>query len=202
MPTAGYTATFRCDGDTRTVGFDGFTLVVRDLKGMHYLERMVAEPGREFHVLDLVAAEEGTLPVGRQGDRTGLDGEAGVGLSVIDEQARAAYRRRLAEVDEDIEEARLNNDIGRLALAERDREFLTAELKQAVGLAGRHRTVGSNAERARTAVARSIRYALDRLEEHHPRLAAHLHQTVNTGTYCSYTPDPLAAVVWQVSGTD
>lgn len=199
--TVGYTATFRCDGDTRTVCFGGDTVVVRDLKGMRYLERLVADPGREFHVLDLVAAEEGTLPVGRQSDRAGLHGEAGGGLSVIDEQARAAYRRRLAEVDEDIEEAQLHNDIGRLALAERDREFLTAELRQAVGLAGRHRSVGSNAERARTAVARSIRYALDRLEGHHPMVAAHLHQTVRTGTYCSYTPDPLAAVAWEVSGT-
>ncbi len=201
-PTAAEKATFRCDGDTRTVCFGGYTVRVRDLKGMRYLERLLAEPGREFHVLDLVAVEEGTLAVGHQSDRTGLDGEAGVGLPVIDQQARDAYQRRLAEVDEDIEEARRNNDVGRLEMAERDREFLIAELKQAVGLARRHRAVGSNAERARTAVARSIRYALDRLEEHHPTLAAHLHRAVNTGTYCSYTPDPLAPVVWQVSRTD
>ena len=201
-PTAADKATFRCDGDIRTVCFNGCTVLVRDLKGMRYLERLLGEPGREFHVLDLVAVGEGTLPVGHQSDRTGLDGEAGVGLPVIDEQARDAYQRRVAEVDEDIEEARRNNDLGRLELAERDREFLIVELKQALGLAGRHRAIGSNAERARVAVARSIRYALDRLEEHHPTLAGHLHQAVNTGTYCSYTPDPLAPVVWQVSGTD
>jgi hypothetical protein len=153
-------------------------------------------------VLDLVATEEGTLPVGHQSDRTGLDGEAGAGLPAIDQQARDAYQRRLAEVDEDIEDARRSNDIGRLERAERDREFLIAELKQAVGLAGRHRSVGSNTERARTAVARSIRYTLDRLKRHHPKLAAHLHRSVNTGTYCSYTTDPLAPVVWQVSHTD
>lgn len=200
--TAPKTATFRCDGDIRTVCFDGDIVLVRDLKGMRHLERLLAEPGREFHVLGLVAAEEGTLPVGHARDRTGLDGEAGVGLPVIDRHARDAYQRRLAEVDEDIEEARRNNDVGRLELAQHDREFLIAELKQAVGLAGRHRAVGSNAERARTAVARSIRYAIDRLEGHHPTLAAHLHRAVDTGTYCSYTPDPLAPVVWRVSGTD
>ena len=201
-PTSPETATFRCDCDTRTVCFGGRTVLVRDLKGMRYLERLLAEPGREFHVLDLVATEEGTLPVGHQTDRTQLDSEAGGGLPVIDEQARAAYKRQLAEVEADIEEARQMNDIGRLELAERDREFLIAELKQAVGLAGRHRAVGSTAERARTAVTRSLRYAIGRLEEHHPTLAAHLGQTVRTGTYCSYAPDPLAPVMWQVSDTD
>ena len=36
--------------------FDGHTVRVRDLKGMHYLARLLADPGREYHVLDLVAA--------------------------------------------------------------------------------------------------------------------------------------------------
>lgn len=177
--------------------FAGQTVLVRDLKGMRYLARLLAEPDREFHVLDLVAAEEGVHPFG-QTTRTGeLDSEPGGGLPVIDEQARASYRRRLAEVEDDIEDAKRDNDVGRLELAERDREFLVAELKQAVGLGGRHRTVGSDAERARTAVARSIRYAMDRLEQHHPRLGVHLRHAVRTGTYCSYTPDPLASVVWE-----
>lgn len=191
-------ATFRCDGDTRTVGFDGRTVLVRDLKGMRYLERLLAEPGREFHVLDLVAAEEGTLPVGRTADAAEVPGEAGIGLPVLDEQARSAYQRRLADVEEDIEEACRMNDVGRLELAEHDRAYLIAELKQAVGLAGRHRMVGSDAERARTSVARSIRYAVGRLEEHHATLARHLQHAVRTGTYCSYTPDPRAPVVWDV----
>src|SRR5690606_23777224 len=98
--------------------------------------------------------------------------------------------------EDDIEEARRNNDLARLQLAESERGFLVAELKHAVGLAGRLRSVGSDAERARTAVTRSIRYALDRIEQHHPVLAAHLRRAIDTGTYCSYTPDPLAPVVW------
>ena len=34
---------------------------VRDLKGVRYLAQLLAHPGREFHVLDLVAAENGTI---------------------------------------------------------------------------------------------------------------------------------------------
>ena len=94
--------------------------------------------------------------------------------------------------------ARLPNDIGRVELAPRDRDFLVAELARAVGLGGRHRSVGGTAERARTSVTRSLRYALARLAPHHPALAAHLEQSVHTGTYCVYTPDPLAAIRWHV----
>jgi tetratricopeptide (TPR) repeat protein len=51
--------TFRREGDYWSVVFEGQTVRVRDLKGMRYLARLLAHPGREFHVLDLVAAESG-----------------------------------------------------------------------------------------------------------------------------------------------
>ena len=91
------------------------------------------------------------------------------------------------------------NDPGRRALAERDRDFLLVELSRAVGLGGRDRTTGGNAERARTSVTRSLRYAIGRLSEHHPDLGAHLGRCVRTGAFCGYQPDPLAPVVWDLS---
>lgn len=191
-------AVFCSETDTRTVRLGGRAVVVRDLKGLRYIERLLAEPGREFHVLDLVAVENGTLSTGAPAGHHADDGRlAAVGMPALDEQARAAYRRRLAEVEEDIDEATAMNDPARCALAERDREYLIAELRSAVGLAGRQRSTGGSAERARTAVTRSVRYALTRLAEHHPVAAAHLQQRVRTGTYCSYTPDPMVPIDWQ-----
>jgi hypothetical protein len=192
------TATFRCDGDTRTICFGELTVLMRDLKGFRYIERLVANPGREFHVLDLVAVERGSLPTGPT-DRQGFDAVAegtGAGLPVIDDEARNAYRRRLAEVEDDIDEAIRMHDEGRVELAQRDRDYLIAELARAAGLGGRHRTVGGTAERARTSVTRSLRYALERLAQHHPTVATHLEHSVHTGTYCSYAPDPLAPILW------
>ncbi len=55
---------FRREGDYWSVVFEGRTVRVRDLKGMRYLARLLAHPGRDFHVLDLVAAETGS-PVAR-----------------------------------------------------------------------------------------------------------------------------------------
>ena len=189
---------FRRDGDQRTITFAGTSTTTRDLKGYRYLDRLLTNPDREFHVLDLVSVEAGTLPTSTSRDEDMglhvLDG----GLPAIDDEAREAYRRRLAEVDDDIEQARRDNDMGRVALAERDRDYLIAELRRAVGLGERHRTTGSTAERARTSVARSLRYALGRLRDQHPELAVHLDRSIRTGTYCSYAPDPAVAVEWEI----
>jgi hypothetical protein len=166
-------------------------VTVTDLKGYRYLERLLADPGREWHVLDLVAAERGSPA-----------GALEAGLPVLDDMAREAYRRRLAEVEQDIDEATLMNDLGRLELAERDRDYLVAELNAAIGLGGRERLVHGSSERARTSVARCLRYAVARLAEQHADLAAHLQGSVRTGMYCSYRSDPLAPVQWRVRDPD
>lgn len=189
---------FRCDGNTRELRFDGVTVLIHDLKGLRYLERLLAEPNREFHVLDLIAVERGslpTVPITHDGGdlSTGDGGHAGLHL---DDQAREAYRRRLVDVDEEIDDATQANDLARLELAQHDRDYLIRELSRAVGLGGRARQAGATSERARMSVTRAIRYATERVTEHHPALGRHLRQTVRTGTYCEYTPDPLVAAWW------
>lgn len=191
--------TFSAQGSSRTVVFQGRTTTLRDLKGLRYVARLVAEPGREFHVLDLVAAESGILRPGVAHPDAGPAVHGGEsGLPVLDDVARDAYRRRLVDIDDDIEDARRMNDPERAALAERDREYLIAELESAVGLGGRGREVGASAERARTSVTRSIRYALDQLAEIQPDLAAHLDHSISTGTYCCYENDPVTRLTWHL----
>jgi len=194
-------ATFRCDGDVREVAFGGVRATVRDMKGLRYVERLLAEPGRDFHALELVTGEQGSsrgAPTSTADVDIDDDGSLGAaGLPTLDDRAREAYRRRLADVEEDIDDATQMNDPVRRELAERDREFLLLELRRAAGLGGTIRTTGGNAERARTAVTRSIRYALTRLAEQHPVAATHFEQHIRTGTYCSYQPDPLTPIDWQ-----
>ncbi len=190
---------FRCEGEMRVVTFAGTTVRLKERKGMRYLERLLAEPNREFHALDLVSVERGALPTGKYvDDDLALTGGASVGLEVFDAVAREAYRRRLEEVEADIAEAEGNNDLERARLARADRQFLIDELARGVGLDGRARTVGDGAERARTSATRTLRYALARIAEHHPALSQHLERTVRTGTYFVYEPDPLAQVSWEI----
>ncbi|MBA1145905.1 hypothetical protein H0Z60_02420 [Ectothiorhodospiraceae bacterium WFHF3C12] len=186
---------FRREGDTRTITYGGRTVLLRDLKGMRYLQRLLSEPGREFHVLDLVTVERGALPTGSASESLHLGAERG--LEVFDSRAREAYRERLAEVEEDIAEAEANNDFERASLARTDREFLVEELRRGVGLNGRARTIGGGVERARTSATRSLRYALDRIAQHHPQLAEHLGRTVRTGAYFAYEPDPRVPIEWE-----
>ena len=189
VPAGQTSATFQCADGMRHVSFNGVQFSTPDLVGYRHLGRLLKRPGEDIAALDLVLAERGSTPG---------DPEPQWGLPALDEQARSAYRRRLTEVEEDIAEAEANNDPVRAELARRDRDFLLAELSRAVGLGGRIRQEGSDAERARMSVFRSIRYAIDRIAEHDPRLAEHLRRGVTTGTTCCYTPDPLAPVSWDV----
>ncbi len=192
------TSTFRREADTRTLGFDGCTVVVHDLLGMRYLERLLAEPGREFHALDLIAVENGSVPRPRHFDDEAGRGGTGDAGCHLDPQAREAYRRRLLDIDEDIEDATRNNDVGRIALARADREFLVNELSRAVGLGGRSRRAASTVERSRTSVTRTLRYAIARIALHHAPLGEHLRHAVSTGVYCVYRPDPRTPIHWEV----
>jgi hypothetical protein len=149
-------------------------------------------------VLDLVTVERGALPTGRHPEQgQAIGGPAGIGLEVFDSKAREAYRRRLAEVEQDIAEAEANCDLRRAELARADRQFLIDELCRGVGLNGRARAVGDGVERARTSATRSLRYALDRMAQHHPGLGEHLARTIRTGNYFVYEPDPRAPVHWE-----
>ena len=178
------TNVFRREGDYWSVAFEGHTVRVRDLKGMRYLAQLLAQPGREFHVLDLVAAATGQqMALGDAGE-------------ILDERAKTAYRRRLAEIEEDIEQARALGDATREAQADAERDFLVRELARAVGLGGRDRRAASASERARSGVTRAIRQAMARIGEYHPQLGEHLNRAVRTGTYCAYVPDPRAPTAW------
>jgi len=180
---------FRREGDFWSVVFAGHTVRLRDRKGLHYLARLLADPGREFHVLDLVSGESAEAPTFRDG------GDAG---ELLDARAKESYRRRLAEIEEDLEEARTLGDSERAAQADAEREFLVRELARAVGLGGRGRRAGSVSERARASVTRAVRQAMAHIREHDAPLGEHLDRAVRTGTYCAYLPDSRVPVDWRL----
>lgn len=147
---------------------------LRDSRGLQYLARLLSEPRRSVHALDLAGAVE----AGDLGDA----GEA------LDPEARAAYKKRLAELDDEVHEAEAVNDRARLTRARAEIEFLSAELSRAFGLGGKGRRVGSAAERARVAVTRRIRETIRKIAEQAPDMGKVLDRAVKTGTFCSYDP--------------
>jgi hypothetical protein len=129
--------------------------------------------------------------------------EAGLRRSRLDEadrlfdpQAKAAYRRRLHELEEDLEEARSWGDPERAARAEQEMDALTQELLRGAGLGGRNRALPSPAERARVSVTKAIRKAVTMIARQCPALGDHLAASVRTGRYCSYAPPGEAPPTW------
>jgi uncharacterized membrane protein len=165
------------EGDYWTLAHAGALVRLKDSLGLQYLARLVAEPGREVHVLELVG--------GRRGGEAGAvdTGDAG---ELLDDEARDSYRRRLADLEEELREAESFADAERASRLREEIEFLGAELGRAVGLGGRSRRAGSSAERARSAVQRRIKNALERVEEHDRALAAYLARAVKTGNFCVF----------------
>jgi hypothetical protein len=176
LPNEG--VSLRREGELWVVRGFGEQVHVRDSRGLLWLARLMEEPGRELHVLDLAGAT---------GRAVGSD--AGPAL---DEQARTAYRARIRALRSEREEAEMANDLARVERAGREIEALTAEIERAFGLGGRERRVGAASERARSNVQRRISHALAQIQAASPRLGEHFGASVKTGTFCSYTPLPIA----------
>jgi hypothetical protein len=122
-------------------------------------------------------------------------GDAG---EMLDAQAKAAYKRRTAELREQLEEARELNQLERVDQLEEEIEAVGRELSRAVGLGGRDRRAASASERARINVTRAIKVALERIAEHNPALATLLTGSIRTGTFCRYTPGSRLPTSWQL----
>ncbi|MFI9572117.1 ATP-binding protein [Microbispora rosea] len=176
-PVAG--AGFRWDGAVWTLEFGGHTVRLPDAKGLRDLHCLLSHPGADLPAVRLLAPEGGELVVAARG----MGGDA-----VLDEEAKARYRRRLALLDEEIDRAAERGDDGRAAEFDRERAALLDELRSASGLGGRDRRLGDEAERARKAVTARIRDVLRKLDRLHPAMAAHLRAAVSTGATCRYQP--------------
>jgi hypothetical protein len=177
---------------------------LRDAKGLRHLARLLAHPGREFHTVDLEAADRPAappVPVGSpgraEGDQLAVRADLGDAGALLDAPAKAAYQARLGELRVELEEAEGANDPVGAARARAELEFLVGELARAVGLGGRDRRAAAHAERARLNVTRAIRAAVANLARANPALGRHLAATVRTGRYCAYTPDPRLPIAWQ-----
>jgi hypothetical protein len=182
-------AVLRHEIDFWTVVYGSDSFQLKNTKGISLLQTLLRHPGREFHVLDLAGG--GEHPV--EGSGRAAAGDAG---ELLDPAARAAYKRRLEDLRDALEEARRWSDVERAARAEQEIDFLTDELASAVGLGGRSRAAASAAERARVNVSRTIGAVVKKIAAGSPALGQHLTAAVRTGYFCSYAPDPRVPVAW------
>ncbi len=168
----------------RSAGEAGHLL--RNLAGLGQIALLVAQPGREWHVLDLVGAAAGSaLP----------SSDAGV---ILDDRARRAYQARMAGLRVDLDEAENRADLERAASLRLEVDAIESELLRAFGLGGRSRRMGDASERARINVRRNLRRAIDAIDQVDAGLGDHLRHRVVTGRFCSYRPSMSDPTTWSV----
>src|SRR5262249_53003085 len=144
---------------------------------------------------DTIGGTEEALPVGLT-IRRGLSGDAG---EMLDAQAKREYRRRLQDLDELLQEQRERGNHERADQIESEINFYKREIQRAVGVGGRHRRTGSNAERARLSVTSAIKTALEKISEPDGELGNLVGRSIRTGSFCSYVPSPESPVIWEFS---
>jgi DNA-binding NarL/FixJ family response regulator len=194
-------AVFRMEGEFWRISYEQEEIHLKDSIGLHYVSCLLRQPGREFHVLDLVRLVRGS-PQGLQPTRGGQAGDSGLHLGpghageLLDDRAKAAYKRRIVEVEAELQEAEAWADTERASALREELEMLAEELARAVGLGGRDRVAASDAERARVNVTKAIWGVSRRIAKRHPMLGRHFERSLRTGTYCCYSPDEHHPVVW------
>jgi hypothetical protein len=145
---------------------------VPNLVGMQYVKALVDRPGQEITAAELAGASV-------------VDGAR---HELVDRETLDHYRRRVRELDAEIAAADDDADLARAEGLRLEREDLRDELGRVLGLAGSRRTFADSSERARTAVHKAVKRAIDAIGEIEPGLATHLRGSIVTGRICRYEP--------------
>jgi hypothetical protein len=166
-------ATCSPQGHAWTVNRGRRSALVRHAVGMLHLAVLLANPGTEIAAAELAAGADA------------LAGRADVSTQpVLDRTSVLQYRARLESLRETIEAK--PGAAG--AAARHEYDWLTSDLAASTGLAGRLRPFTDDGERARLAVGKAIRRAINRIEAADPLIGRHLRDAVRTGRSCSYRP--------------
>ncbi|MGH4018512.1 MAG: hypothetical protein ACRDT0_04560, partial [Pseudonocardiaceae bacterium] len=163
------------------VEVDEQQIALADLVGLRYLGELLERPGEDVAAVDLCAAVV-----------------AGGWQDVLDRPAIDAYRRRVRDLDAAIDAADTDADLAGVERLRLERDAVRAELTRSLGLGGRVRGFASSPERARTAVRKAIKRALDVIAQADPVLGDDLRAGISTGVVCRYTPAGSSPRRWKV----
>ena len=168
------------EGEVWSMAYEGAGAQLVEVKGFHDLARLLAQPNEPVHCLDLL----GAVPTSGSPDE------------MLDSQARRDYRRRIEELQSELERAETNNDFATVDRARAELDAVVDELAKATGLGGRSRKIGDPAEKARSTVRWRIRAAIKKILAAHLRLGQHLSNSIRTGMFCVYSPE--SAIDWEL----
>jgi pimeloyl-ACP methyl ester carboxylesterase len=191
-------AIFRREGDYWTVSWQDSVARLRDAKGFRYLAYLLSNPGRQVLARELAVL--GTEPSKARAsiDSDGTAASLGDAGAMLDTNARDQYRKRIADLREELADADRLNDTSRASRLRVELEAINDQLAAALGLGGRVRRAASHSERARVTVTKAIKAAIAKIRASDAVLGRHLATSIRTGNFCAYDPGPDGPSAWQL----
>ncbi len=186
---------FRKEGEYWITAYQDGSANLRERGGMRLIALLLGRPGEKISAVEMfaaVAADAGTSP-----QHDGLSGAVDLGDAgeKFDARALSEYRRRITELESEIDLAEASHDSDTAARARAERDSLTQEISSGLGLHGLRRAA-SHRERARVNVTRQIKSAIDAVRKVNPPLGRHLANCISTGNTCRYAPAD--QIKWQL----
>lgn len=169
---------FQRRGEFWQMSFEGETRYFKDSVGIGYIARLLIQPHKIISAVTLLAARAGIDPL----VAAGTSGE------VLDAESRQRYGQRYTDLLDEVQEAKDNNDLGRIEKAERELTDLTVQLAAAFDLRGRPRQQ-SDAEKVRRSVSEAVRRDIERITGEHEPLGRHLTASIFSGADFRYAPE-------------
>jgi hypothetical protein len=163
--------------------------VVPDRLGVRYLAHLLTNPGKPITARELAGGPGGPTLASTPPQ------------PLLDKPAKADYRRRVQALTAAIDRADERGDSDRAQRLRSELEALFNELRRVTGRGGRTRLFADPGERARTAVRKAIKRAIDDIAAAEPSIGAILRATITTGATCCYTADDAHPVRWTSTTT-
>jgi hypothetical protein len=106
----------------------------------------------------------------------------------IDPKARQSMKERLQQLTLERESATRADDVQLLERIDEETRKIGDYLKKATGRRGRPRTFPHSKKRAANRVSQAVSRGIEKINQQHPTLAAHLKESLVLGATCSYRP--------------
>ncbi len=189
------------------INYEGETKCFKHTKGLSYLAYLLGHPHRPFPVLELVQLVER----GKATEATGLyshmsneclaqenlyiaSGEIREG---VPPQVMESYKAQYLVLEKELEEAKQNNDIGRLSHLEEQHEALIRKLAEAVGYRGRRFKRTREEERERLRVRKLVDHTIELMQKEWSLFGTHLDEYITLGFTLEYRP-PAGTRPWHI----
>ena len=188
------------DTETWTINFKGKYASYPHRMGLSYIAYLLGHPGEDVSSISLVIQRQGISHQNRfigntkvqmqRFDEDGLTIENQEDeIDLVDKKFIKEIQGKIGSLEEEIEELKNLNDLGRV-------EGLEDELMQLIDY--RNKNINKNRkprkyltsqERARTNVQKSIKSAIIKIKNNNPSLASYLENHIKTGRKCCFIPD-------------